>query len=124
MTRIVEHKDADAEILKIREINVGIYIFSARELFETLPRVKNENSQGEYYLPDVVKIYIDRGEKIIPVLIEDARGNPWHQRSGTIEKRRTNFALALSFLVLSLKKILPRIYADFARMIFLKQQYK
>jgi len=40
-------------------------------LFETLPLVKNENSQGEYYLPDVVKIYVDRGEKVAAVLSPD-----------------------------------------------------
>ncbi|RMI20095.1 MAG: UDP-N-acetylglucosamine pyrophosphorylase [Calditrichaeota bacterium] len=69
--QIVEHKDADEEIRKIREINVGIYIFRAEPLFRTLPLVKNDNAQGEYYLPDVVKIYVDRGEKVAAVLTGD-----------------------------------------------------
>ena len=69
--QIVEHKDADVDTLKIKEINVGIYVFKSRMLFETLPLVKNENSQGEYYLPDVVKIYVDRGEKVAAVLSPD-----------------------------------------------------
>ena len=69
--QIVEHKDADEEIRKIKEINVGIYIFRAKELFETLPLVKNNNRQGEYYLPDVLKIYVQRGEKVAAVLTED-----------------------------------------------------
>lgn len=69
--KIVEEKDASDEIRKIREINVGIYIFDARELFHTLPLVKNDNRQGEYYLPDVLKIYVERGEKIAAVLTED-----------------------------------------------------
>jgi UDP-N-acetylglucosamine diphosphorylase/glucosamine-1-phosphate N-acetyltransferase len=71
LKQIVEEKDASEEIRKIQEINVGIYIFNARELFHTLPLVKNDNRQGEYYLPDVLKIYVERGEKIAAVLTED-----------------------------------------------------
>ncbi len=69
--KIVEEKDADDEIREIQEINVGIYIFTAKELFATLPQVTNNNRQGEYYLPDVVKIYVDRNEKVAAVLTED-----------------------------------------------------
>jgi bifunctional UDP-N-acetylglucosamine pyrophosphorylase / glucosamine-1-phosphate N-acetyltransferase len=72
VSQIVEHKDASAEILKIREINVGIYIFRNRPLFDTLPGLSNNNSQGEYYLPDVVKIYVDRGEKVAAILTAHA----------------------------------------------------
>ncbi len=69
--QIVEEKDASPEIKKIKEINVGIYVFQARPLFQTLPMVGNDNQQGEYYLPDVIKIYVDRGEKIIAVKTPD-----------------------------------------------------
>lgn len=71
VSRIVEHKDANADELRIKEINVGIYIFKARDLFETLALVKNDNAQGEYYLPDVVKIYVDRGEKVVAQLADN-----------------------------------------------------
>jgi UDP-N-acetylglucosamine diphosphorylase/glucosamine-1-phosphate N-acetyltransferase len=69
--QIVEDKDASKEIKKIKEINVGIYIFDSAALFETLPLLKNDNSQGEYYLPDVIKIYVERKEKIAAVLTAD-----------------------------------------------------
>lgn len=69
--KIVEEKDADEEIRKIKEINVGIYIFRTKELFETLPLVKNNNSQGEYYLPDVIKIYIENGKPVLPVISDN-----------------------------------------------------
>ncbi|MCB0315166.1 MAG: UDP-N-acetylglucosamine pyrophosphorylase, partial [Calditrichaeota bacterium] len=69
--QIVEEKDANEEVRRIDEINVGIYVFKAKTLFETLPQVTNNNRQGEYYLPDVVKIYVDRGEKVAPLLTED-----------------------------------------------------
>ncbi len=77
VTKIVEHKDANEETLQIKEINVGIYIFNSQALFETLPLVNNNNSQGEYYLPDVVKIYVGRGEKVAAILtpnVEETHG--------------------------------------------------
>ena len=52
---IVEHKDATEEELKINEINAGIYIFDIKTLFSKLSKIKNNNSQGEYYLGDVLK---------------------------------------------------------------------
>lgn len=62
--KIVEHKDANTAELEIKEINVGIYIFKAEPLFETLKLVNNDNAQGEYYLPDVVKIYVEDGQLV------------------------------------------------------------
>ncbi len=69
--RNVEEKDASPEIKLIKEVNVGIYIFDAKRLFETLPLVKNDNSQGEYYLPDVIKIFVENGEKVVAVTAEN-----------------------------------------------------
>lgn len=54
--RIVEHKDANEEELKITEINTGTYCFDNAELFKALQSVGNNNVQGEYYLPDVIEI--------------------------------------------------------------------
>ena len=50
---IVEHRDADAEIRKINEINSGIYVFQAKYLFPSLAKLEPNNDQGEYYLTDV-----------------------------------------------------------------------
>jgi UDP-N-acetylglucosamine pyrophosphorylase len=66
--KIVEQKDARPEELKIKEINVGIYMFKPKELYLTLKQINNNNAQGEYYLPDVVKLYVDRGEKVVAQL--------------------------------------------------------
>lgn len=54
--RIVEHKDAAEEELKVREINSGMYCFNTKELLKALKNIKNSNSQGEYYLTDVIEI--------------------------------------------------------------------
>ncbi|RDI38408.1 bifunctional UDP-N-acetylglucosamine diphosphorylase/glucosamine-1-phosphate N-acetyltransferase GlmU [Falsibacillus pallidus] len=60
--KIVEHKDASEEERNVKEINTGTYCFDNQYLFNALKNVSNENSQGEYYLPDVVEILKDQGE--------------------------------------------------------------
>jgi len=75
--RIVEHKDATIDELKVREINVGIYMFKSRELVKALKQINNSNAQGEYYLPDVVKLYVERGDKVVVQLtphFDETRG--------------------------------------------------
>ena len=59
--KIVEHKDATAEEREVREVNSGIYCFAAKDLFEALSHVTNDNAQGEYYLPDVLEILKKKG---------------------------------------------------------------
>ena len=77
VVKIVEQKDATADELKVQEINVGIYMFKPLELFQALKQVNNNNAQGEYYLPDVVKLYVERGEKVVAQLtpnFDETRG--------------------------------------------------
>ncbi len=56
---IVEQKDATAEQLEIREINAGIYCVDKTYLFTALKNVGTDNSQGEMYLTDIVKLAVD-----------------------------------------------------------------
>lgn len=65
--KIVEHKDATESEQAVKEINVGIYIFKSPDLFRALKMVKNDNSQGEYYLPDVISIFISENKKVFAV---------------------------------------------------------
>lgn len=62
--RIVEHKDASDCERAINEINSGIYCFDTQELIKGLNGVKNNNSQGEYYLTDVISVMRDSGLSI------------------------------------------------------------
>lgn len=59
--KIVEQKDANEEELKVREISTGTYCFDNKALFDALKQVTNDNSQGEYYLPDVIEILKKQG---------------------------------------------------------------
>lgn len=69
---IVEHKDADETTLRINEINTGTLCFDARLLFETLHLLKNDNSQGEYYLTDCVKILHRQGKRVSVVCADNS----------------------------------------------------
>ena len=70
---IVEHKDATPDERQIREINSGIYAFAIEPLFDALRRIGSANAQGEYYLPDLVKIYRARGLRVEAVPLDDPR---------------------------------------------------
>lgn len=54
--KIVEDKDATPEERLVEEINAGMYLFNIADLMEALEELGNDNSQGEYYLTDVVEI--------------------------------------------------------------------
>ena len=69
--RNVEQKDATPEEQKVTEINTGTYCFDNRTLFETLKKVKNNNTQGEYYLPDVVGILQSESALVSAYVTED-----------------------------------------------------
>ena len=51
---IVEHKDADAGVLSLNEVNAGIYLFAGQALRESVGQLTTDNSQGEKYITDVV----------------------------------------------------------------------
>ena len=71
LVKIVEEKDATEQEKKIKEINSGIYCFDNKLLFEMLEKVKNDNKQGEYYLPDVLGLIREQKEIIETYLCED-----------------------------------------------------
>ena len=61
IARIVEERDASPDERTIAEINSGIYAFDLGPLFDALRGIASRNAQGEYYLPDLVGIYRQRG---------------------------------------------------------------
>lgn len=62
--KIVEQKDASRSEQEIHEINTGVLAFDNQLLFENLHKVKNNNAQGEYYLPDVISLLKEQGKKV------------------------------------------------------------
>jgi UDP-N-acetylglucosamine diphosphorylase/glucosamine-1-phosphate N-acetyltransferase len=61
--KIVEQKDCNKKELEIREVNCGIYDIKSKYLCKYLPYLKNNNSQCEYYLTDIIEI-IKREENL------------------------------------------------------------
>ncbi len=65
--RIVEEADLTESERAISEINTGIYVFKGERLLDALPRIRNDNAQGEYYLTDAVSMM----ESVETELVED-----------------------------------------------------
>ena len=61
---IVEHKDATEAQRQINEVNTGILALHAGYLNACLKKIENNNSQGEYYLTDVIALAVSDGMKI------------------------------------------------------------
>jgi len=71
--RIVEERDASAAEREIDEINSGIYAFDLAPLFSSLRQLAANNSQGEYYLTDLVAAYRATGRTLETLVLDDAR---------------------------------------------------
>jgi len=67
---IVEHKDASAEIKKIKEVNTGILALNAAYLNECLHKIDNNNVQGEYYLTDIIALAVKDGNDVFTTQAE------------------------------------------------------
>jgi bifunctional UDP-N-acetylglucosamine pyrophosphorylase/glucosamine-1-phosphate N-acetyltransferase len=68
---IVEEKEANEEIKKIKEVNAGVYCFNSKELFKALEKVKSDNLKGECYLTDVIGIQVEEGKEVATYCLDD-----------------------------------------------------
>ncbi len=68
---IVEKKDATEEQLKITEVNPALFCFRADWLWENLPKLNCNNTQGEFYLTDLVQMAILDGQKVETLAINN-----------------------------------------------------
>ncbi|MCB1687381.1 MAG: bifunctional UDP-N-acetylglucosamine diphosphorylase/glucosamine-1-phosphate N-acetyltransferase GlmU [Halioglobus sp.] len=64
MVGVVEDKDATDEQRLLREINTGLLAAPANDFQTYLPRVDNKNQQGEYYLPDIIRLAVANGKSV------------------------------------------------------------
>jgi len=63
ITAIVEERDADSVIKELNEINSGTYWFDAAFLLRSLDKLGCDNTQGEYYLTDLVGIAVEGNDR-------------------------------------------------------------
>ena len=69
--RLAEGSDATPEELAVHEVATGVYGFRRELLYEVLPLVGRDNRQREYYLPDVLGLLADKGERIGVQLVDN-----------------------------------------------------
>lgn len=68
---IIEKKDTTSEQRKIKEVNPGWYCFNSQWLWKHISSLKNNNSQHEYYITDMVKIACDQSVQMSSIFIEN-----------------------------------------------------
>ncbi len=74
--RVVETKtegDSTQAEREIREVNTGIFVFTAGPLREALPRLTADNAQGELYLPQVLDLLREQGARVAAHQVLDER---------------------------------------------------
>ncbi len=71
VTAIIEHKDLPQRLVEVREANVGIYCFDGAALTSHLSRLDTANSQGEYYLTDLVALLVAEGLPVHAIVTDD-----------------------------------------------------
>ncbi|MEN8112759.1 MAG: bifunctional UDP-N-acetylglucosamine diphosphorylase/glucosamine-1-phosphate N-acetyltransferase GlmU [Actinomycetota bacterium] len=74
VVRIVEHRDADERQLAIDEVNTSVYVFDKPPLAAALAKLSTDNSQGEYYLTDVIGILNHGGHRVAGVVADAVEG--------------------------------------------------
>jgi bifunctional UDP-N-acetylglucosamine pyrophosphorylase/glucosamine-1-phosphate N-acetyltransferase len=73
VVKIVEQKDASAAEQALAEINTGVLAAPAVRLKKWLSRLGNDNSQGEYYLTDVIGMAVEEGVPVHGIKTPDWR---------------------------------------------------
>ena len=73
LLRIVEQKDCTPEEAAIDECNAGCYAFDGAQLKAHIGEVGCDNAQHEYYLPDMLGILREAGERVASYCCEDYR---------------------------------------------------
>jgi len=68
--RVVEQKDGLPHELEVTEVNTGVLAARGSELVAWLGQVKNDNAQGEFYLPDVLSLALQDGKKVSVVVTD------------------------------------------------------
>jgi bifunctional UDP-N-acetylglucosamine pyrophosphorylase / glucosamine-1-phosphate N-acetyltransferase len=69
--KIVEQKDASKKELKVQECFTGLLAAPAKLLKKWLKKLGNDNSQGEYYLTDVIAMAVEDKVVVAPLVAPD-----------------------------------------------------
>ena len=68
---IREQKDASVTEDEIKEINAGVYCFNSKDLFEILKKVKLNSGKKEFYLTDVIELWVAQRKRVSTFTTQD-----------------------------------------------------
>lgn len=71
VTEIVEEKDCIPAQKEIQTVNAGVYCVKKELLESYIPALNNNNAQKEYYLTDIIKMAVDEGKTVHPVIVKE-----------------------------------------------------
>jgi len=71
VVEIVEEKDCIPAQKEIQTVNAGVYCVKKEVLENYIPALSNDNAQKEYYLTDIIKMAVDEGKIVHPVIVEE-----------------------------------------------------
>ena len=60
--KIIEDKDCDDLEKGVRQVNCGVYLIDTQVLSEYVPKIDNNNKQGEFYLTDIFGMIKENGD--------------------------------------------------------------
>ena len=73
IVKIVEQRDCTLEEDAIHEVNAGVYVFDNKELFKDLKLLRPNGNSGEYYLTDVIGMFVKDGKRVNSFAISDSK---------------------------------------------------
>jgi bifunctional UDP-N-acetylglucosamine pyrophosphorylase/glucosamine-1-phosphate N-acetyltransferase len=71
VSRIVEARDATPEEILLTEVNASVYVFAGDRLRDTIAKVRTNNTQGEFYLTDVIGLMVANDDRVEALVLED-----------------------------------------------------
>jgi bifunctional N-acetylglucosamine-1-phosphate-uridyltransferase/glucosamine-1-phosphate-acetyltransferase GlmU-like protein len=71
LLKFVEERNADSEELKITELLSSHFLFKGDSLFGYLDQIKPDAQNDEYYLTDIINIFLENGMKVETINIPE-----------------------------------------------------
>lgn len=68
---IREAKDCSDAERQVREINLAVYLFEGKPLYQHIFHLTNQNRQGEFYLTDLIEMLSRTGQRVLTLAERD-----------------------------------------------------
>ncbi len=89
ISSIVEENEASPLEREIKEINPAVYVFDVEFLRNTIEKIQINDRKNEFYLTDLIKLYIKHGPQYGPVSSVEI---PYEEMHGINDRRQLAYA--------------------------------